>query len=147
MLKFFADKMWVAFAKLLTFFQQKISEYFVLNLLQTVNEMTLNELVKLTTLWTTGPWSFQGGSFVVPHCLCVGGFLGLDCVCFVIVLPKLFFFSVPFWKPSRKHAHSNILKILHNKGKFSDKKNLIFFIFLLKHRLWVLVRTASAKRF
>ena len=25
---------------------------------KTVNEMTLNELVKLTTLWTTGPWSF-----------------------------------------------------------------------------------------
>ena len=23
---------------------------------KTVNEMTLNELVKLTTLWTTGPW-------------------------------------------------------------------------------------------
>ena len=22
-----------------------------------VNEMTLNELIKLTTLWTTGPWS------------------------------------------------------------------------------------------
>ena len=26
--------------------------------IKTVNEMTLNELVKLTTLWTTGPWSF-----------------------------------------------------------------------------------------
>ena len=26
---------------------------------KTVNEMTLNELVKLTTLWTTGPWSFR----------------------------------------------------------------------------------------
>ena len=25
---------------------------------KTVNEMTLNELVKLTTLWTTGPWPF-----------------------------------------------------------------------------------------
>ena len=24
---------------------------------KTVNEMTLNELVQLTTLWTTGPWS------------------------------------------------------------------------------------------
>ena len=23
---------------------------------KTVNEMTLNELIKLTTLWTTGPW-------------------------------------------------------------------------------------------
>ena len=33
MLKFFAEKMWVAFAmqKLLTYFQEKISEYYVLN--------------------------------------------------------------------------------------------------------------------
>ena len=58
MLKFLAEKMWVAFAvqKLLTFFQQKISEYCIFNP-KTVNEMTLNELVKLTMLWTTGPWS------------------------------------------------------------------------------------------
>ena len=58
MLKFFAEKMWVAFAvqKLLTFFQQKISEYLYIESAKTVNEMTLNELVKLTTLWTTGPW-------------------------------------------------------------------------------------------
>ena len=56
MLKFFAEKMWVAFAvqKLLTFFQQKISEIYIESA-KTVNEMTLNELVKLTTLWTTGP--------------------------------------------------------------------------------------------
>ena len=51
MVKFFAEKMWVAFAvqKLLTFFQQKISEYCVLN--------PLKQLTKwpLTTLWTTGP--------------------------------------------------------------------------------------------
>ena len=33
----------------------------------------------------------------------------------------------------RKHAYSNILKILPpNKWKFSDKKILIFFVFLLK---------------
>ena len=42
------------------FFQQKLSEY-----CKTVNEMTFNELVKLTTLWTTGPrcpqyqWIYQ----------------------------------------------------------------------------------------
>ena len=29
---------------------------------KTVNEMTLNELVKLTTLWTTGPWFLPIGS-------------------------------------------------------------------------------------
>ena len=44
---------------------------------KTVNEMTLNELVKLTTLWTTGPWScvwmsnrVKPGHFFFPdHCL------------------------------------------------------------------------------
>ena len=33
------------------------------------------------------------------------------------------------------------------KEKFSDENILTFFILLLKHRLWVLVRTASARRF
>ena len=58
MLKFFAEKMWVAFAavqKLLTFFQQKNIRILYIEPDKTVNEMTLNELVKLTTLWTTGP--------------------------------------------------------------------------------------------
>ena len=34
---------------------------------KTVNEMTLNELVKLTTLWTTGPRCIETGS--TGHCL------------------------------------------------------------------------------
>ena len=66
MLKFFAEKMLVAFAvqKLLSFFQQKISEYCIKTVnkmseycAKIVNEMTLNKPVKLTMLWTTGPWS------------------------------------------------------------------------------------------
>ena len=61
MLNFFAEKkMWVAFAvqKLLTFFfQQKNIRILYIDSTKTVNEMTLNELVKLTTVWTTGPWS------------------------------------------------------------------------------------------
>ena len=57
MLKFFAEKMWVAFAmqKLHTFFQQKNIKIMYIESAKTVNEMTLNKLVKLTTLWTTGP--------------------------------------------------------------------------------------------
>ena len=49
--------MWVAFAvqKLLTFFQQK---YQNIESAKTVNKMTLNELIKLTMLWTTGPRYF-----------------------------------------------------------------------------------------
>ena len=59
MLKFFAEKMWVAFAvqKLLTFFSAKNIRILYTEFAKTVNEMTLNELVKLTTLWTTGPWT------------------------------------------------------------------------------------------
>ena len=59
MLNFFAEKMWVAFAlqKLLTFFSAKNIRILYIESARTVNEMTLNELVKLTTLWTTGPSS------------------------------------------------------------------------------------------
>ena len=57
MLKFFAEKMWVAFAvqKLLTFFSAKNIRVLYIESAKTVNEMTLNELVKLMTLWRTGP--------------------------------------------------------------------------------------------
>ena len=57
MLEFFAEKMWVAFAvqKLPTFFSAKNIRILYTESAKTVNEMTLNELVKLTTLWTTGP--------------------------------------------------------------------------------------------
>ena len=49
---FFAEKMWVQ--KLLTFFFSKNIRILYIESAKTVNEMTLNELVKLTTLWTTG---------------------------------------------------------------------------------------------
>ena len=57
MLKYFAEKMWVAFAvqKLLTFFSAKKFRKLCIESAKTVNEMTINELVKLTTLWTAGP--------------------------------------------------------------------------------------------
>ena len=60
MLKFFAEKMWVAFAvqKLLTFFSKNIRILYIESA-KTVSEMTLNELVKLTMLWTTGPWNIK----------------------------------------------------------------------------------------
>ena len=48
----------------------------------------------------------------------------------------------------RKHAYSNTLKILPPKNdNFSDKKFWYFSYFCSKHRLWVLVRTASPRRF
>ena len=57
MLNIFAEKMWVAFAvqKLLTFFSAKNIRILCIESAKTVNEMTLNELVKITMLWTTGP--------------------------------------------------------------------------------------------
>ena len=64
MLKFFAEKMWVAFAvqKLLTFFSAKNIGILYIESAKIVNEMTLNELVKLTTLWTTGPCWLESGN-------------------------------------------------------------------------------------
>ena len=61
MLKYFAVKMCVAFAvhKLLTFFQQKNIRILSIESAKTINEMTLNELVKLTTLWKTKPCTFN----------------------------------------------------------------------------------------
>ena len=48
----------------------------------------------------------------------------------------------------RKHAYSNTLKILPPKIAIIQIKNSdIFHISAQKHRLWVLVRTASSRRF
>ena len=51
----FAEKMWVALQKLLTFFSKNTCELDIV-LTRAVNILTTNELIKLTTLWTTGPW-------------------------------------------------------------------------------------------
>ena len=48
----------------------------------------------------------------------------------------------------RKHAYSNILKILPPKNEnFQMKNSDIFSYFCSKHRLWVPFRTASTRRF
>ena len=48
----------------------------------------------------------------------------------------------------RRHAYSNILKTLTPKNEnFQIKKIWYFSYFCSKHRFWVLVRTASARRF
>ena len=53
------------------------------------------------------------------------------------------------WSPLRKHTYSNIMKILQQKKKkkkkwkCSDINFWYFSYFCSKHRLWVLVRTAS----
>ena len=44
-------------AKATHIFSAKNFRILYIEFAKTVNEMTLNELVKLTTLWTTGPWS------------------------------------------------------------------------------------------
>ena len=46
------------------------------------------------------------------------------------------------------HFENTPIQIYNQKkGKFSDKKFWYFSYSFLKHRLWVLVRTASARRF
>ena len=57
------------------------------------------------------------------------------------IIPKMI---ISLWK----HAYSNTLKILSPKnGNFSDKKFWYFSYLCSKHRLWVLIRTASLKQF
>ena len=60
MLKFFAEKNVSSFcsAKAIHMFSAKNVRILYIKSSKTVNEMNLNELVKLTTLWTTGPWIF-----------------------------------------------------------------------------------------
>ena len=72
--------MWVAFAvqKLLTFFQQKNIRILYIESAKTVNEMTLNKLLKLTTLWTTGPRTFANGR-KCPWTLCYTEFSLVTC--------------------------------------------------------------------
>ena len=51
-------------------------------------------------------------------------------------------------KALRKHAYSNLLKILQPKNEnFQIKISDIFSYFCSKHRLWVLVKTASPRLF
>ena len=61
---FLLKKMWVACAvqKLLTCFLAKNIRILYIESAKTV-KMTLNELVKLTTLWTTGPWALHDTRF------------------------------------------------------------------------------------
>ena len=56
--EFFAEKNVSSFcsAKATHIFSAKNIRILYIESAKTVNEMTLNELVKLTTLWTTGPW-------------------------------------------------------------------------------------------
>ena len=61
MLKFFAEKNVSSFcnakaAKATHIFSAKNIRILCIESAKRVNEMTLNELVKLTTLWITGPW-------------------------------------------------------------------------------------------
>ena len=61
MLKFFAEKNVSSFcsAKATHIFSAKNIRILYIESAKMVNEMTLNELVKLTMLWTTGPCIFM----------------------------------------------------------------------------------------
>ena len=69
MLKFFAEKMRVAFAATHIFSAKNIRILY-LESAKTVNEMTLNELVKLMMLWTMGP---EEKIILLSHTLTMSG--------------------------------------------------------------------------
>ena len=63
-------------------------------------------------------------------------------------LLRLSCIRINFTPPLRKHAYSSILKILPPKNEnFQIKKIWYSPYFCSNNRLWVLVRTASARRF
>ena len=211
---------------------------------KTVNEMTLNEVVKLTTFWTTGPWTLMKCktfpstnqiawnvslkswsdkrvnknanllknslqlfplipqlywlliSVLFACIVCLFVFLHsfadrreYSHNIFLISLRNIFCvysLEAPHWSVSNKYSqheqqsnsafgwamfltflyfHISIAtcafhlihyenmpiqiywKFTTKKGKISDKNSDIFSYFCSKHRLWGLVRTASARRF
>ena len=70
------------------------------------------------------------------------------CNLIVVCMKKLYIIGYPKCPTLRKHAYLNILKILQPKPEnFQIKKFRYFSYFCSKHRLWVLVRTASPRRF
>ena len=75
MLKFFAEKMWVAFAvqKLLTFFQQKISEYCILNPLKQLTKWPLTSSLSLRRFEQLGPGNGYSRAILVvtSECCCL----------------------------------------------------------------------------
>ena len=76
MLNFFAEKMWVAFATHIS--SAKNIRILCIESAKTVKEMTLNELVKLTTLRTTGPCFFFCAS---PDCPISCTLCNCECYC------------------------------------------------------------------
>ena len=130
---------------------------------KTVNEMTLNELVKLTTLWTTGP-----RCFIFIYSINIA-FIFFS-TAFYVYLCFITWVKGPYvvWKWSRSACMSMqsdnliravfiditkipLFKYIENftskNWKCSDKILWFFSYFCPKYRLWVLVRTASARQF
>ena len=114
-----------------------------------------------------GGWFFDGNSFttISNTVLCFYRFLfmhfevsclaiGVSLIVLILLRCQsayLFWYLVfllIFFYSLQKQAYSNILKFLPPKQEnFQIKKSWYFSYFCSKHRLWVLVRTASARRF
>ena len=98
---------------------------------KTVNEMTLNELVKLTMLWTTGPWFFNEKQGLICH---VNGLPSLIChvnglqslICHVNGLPSLI-------------CHVNGLPslICHVNGLPRQTIHMTYQAYLISEKYWV----------
>ena len=99
MLKCFAEKMWVAFAKATHIFSAKNIRILCIESAKTVKEMTLNELVKLTMLWTTGAR--------------------------VLSIKAWWFILLPFYKPTRKYSKTiQVDSLIYGKAVASRKGRL-----------------------
>ena len=72
MLKFFAEKNVSSSARATHIFSAKNIRILYIESAKIVNEMTLNKLIKLTMLWTTGPW-FQKQMTTASKGICFAG--------------------------------------------------------------------------
>ena len=111
----------------------------------------INASVKAFILYTIRlPLLFEGNSSVaVLLCVYIGGFICL--VCFVIFLffnisGKPCVLIVAFFCISRKHAYIILTPFNPSFIQFMEF-TLFFLTSAQKHRLWVLDRTASSRRF
>ena len=136
MLKFFAVKMWVAFAgqKLLTFLAKNIRILYIESA-KTVNEMTLNKLIKLKRLWTTGPRiMLLSGGLCMKHDLEFTPALH-------IWLPVKHIFCTVMYHIYLKCSDTITLYAANSAGN----KSMIFFIFFTKNKLWHFLRRQCAR--
>ena len=152
--------MWVAFAvraKATHIFSAKKFRILYIESTKTVNEMTFNELIKLTTIWTTGPSTLGTYFFPVydnPASWISGRVLVLcdnDQICIEMQglsrssISDTFNTNNAF--PLKKSNSAKVPITVPDKPRFPIKKCWHFSYFSVKTYAVVFIRSTSMRRF